>query len=111
MAAVSRLMGSVVSGPKPLPMATDGGIELGSCSTSRVQELFGLVHPNRMWRRSPKQEHILESQHVVVLVIETQSAAALYMRPATKSAEATRMRRWPELEREEGGGEQCACAA
>ena len=50
-------------------------------STSWVQELLELVHPSRKGSRSPKQQLVLKSQWVVLLVSEMESDVALYMRP------------------------------
>ena len=69
-----------MASPEPArPMGVD--IEMRYCTTSREPDLFGLLHPSRMGSRTPEQEHILKSQWVVVLVTETESDAALYMKP------------------------------
>ena len=47
-----------------------------------VQDLLGLVHPSRQWRRSRcrKEQPVVKSRCVVLIVAETESEAALYMR-------------------------------
>ena len=88
MAAVARHSGrapaamrSMAAGPELVlrPMNTD--IELRYCETSQVQELLGLVHPSRKWSRSRMEPPVFRSRWVVLLVTETESNAALYMRP------------------------------
>ena len=88
MAAMARrsggapdVMRSVAAGPEPVLRPTDAGVELRCCSTSRVQEPLGLVHPSRKRGRSRKEQPVLRSRWVVLLVTETESDAALYMRP------------------------------
>ena len=55
MAAVARCSGhapdvmrSVAAGHEPVLRPTDADVEQRYCSTSRVQELLGLMHPSRM---------------------------------------------------------------
>ena len=74
-------MRSVAAGPEPVLRPTDADVKLRYCSTSRVQELLGLVHPSRKWSRSRKEQPVLQSRWAVLLVMETESDAALYMRP------------------------------
>ena len=52
---------SVAAGPEPVLRPTNAGIELRYCNTSRVHELFGLVHLGCMWSMSLKEQHVLKS--------------------------------------------------
>ena len=90
MAAVTRrnrrapdMIRSDAARPEPVLGSTDIDIKLRYCSTSRVQEFLGLVHPSRnlKWSSSRKELPLLQSRSVVRLVTETESEAALYMRP------------------------------
>ena len=99
MAAVARRSGGVLdvmrgvaAGPEPVLRPTDADVELRYCSTYRVQELLGLLHPSPKWSRSRKEQPVLRSRWVVLLVTETESDAALYMRPLGR----------PRKEKEEG---------
>ena len=88
MAAVARRSGGapdvmrrVAAGCEPVLRPTYSDVELRYCSTSRVQELLGLVHPSRKWSRSLKEQPVLRSRWVVLLVTKRESDAALYMGP------------------------------
>ena len=72
---------SVGAGPEPVVRPADANIKLRYCSISRVQVLLGLVHPSRKWSRSRKEQPVLLTRWVVLLVTETESDAALSMRP------------------------------
>ena len=75
------VMKSVAAGPEPVPKPTDAGIEVRYCGTSRMQEPFRLVHPSCQRSKSSKEEHIVNSRWVVMLVIKEESGGALYMKP------------------------------
>ena len=99
MAVVARRSGgapdfmrSVAAGPEPVLRPTDPDVKLRYYSTSQVQELLGLVHPCRKWSGSRKEQPVLRSRWVVLLVSEAVSDAALYMRPPGR----------PRKEKEEG---------
>ena len=55
-----HVMKSIAASLEPVLKPTDTNIEVRYCSTSRVQELIGLVHPRRQRRASSMQEHILK---------------------------------------------------
>ena len=54
-------------------------MELRYCSTSQVQELLGLVHHSRQWStsKSRKEQPVVKSRWVVLIVTETESEPAL----------------------------------
>ena len=71
MAVVARhsgqapdVMGSTAAGPEPVLMPGDADMELRYCSTSRLQELLGLVHSSRQWSRSKtrKKQLVVKSR-------------------------------------------------
>ena len=66
---------------EPVVRSTDTDIKLRYYSLSRVQQLFGLMHPRRTWSRSPEEQHVPNSPWAVLLGIETESDAARYRRP------------------------------
>ena len=89
MAVVARrsgwdpdVMRSVAAGPEPVLMSGAPDMELRYCSTSRAQELLGLVHPRRQWSRSKthKEEPVAKTRWLVLMVTETESDAVVGMR-------------------------------
>ena len=74
---------SAAAGPEHVLRPTEADTELRSCTTSRVQELLGLVHPSCKWSTSTscKQQPVVNTQLVALIVTGMESDGALYMRP------------------------------
>ena len=79
---VLDVMRSSAAGPEPMLRPTEADMELRYCSTSWVQEPLGLVHPSRKWSRSRswKEQPVVKSRWVVLIVTELESDGALYVR-------------------------------
>ena len=84
-----NVMRSVAAGAEPVLRPADADIELRYCGTSQVQELLGFLHPNHKWGRSRKEQPMLRSRWLVLLVKETESDGA-----AAHGIPLARLRRW-----------------
>ena len=96
-----------------MPGAPD--MELRYGSTSRAQELMGLVHPSGQWSwsKTRKEEPVAKTRWLVLFVTETESDAVVGMRAPgrprrqeTKQASKARKRKEEEAEEEEEDEEE-----
>ena len=86
------------------------GMELRYCSTSPAQELLGLAHTSRQWRRTKtrKQAPVAKTRRLVLIVTQTESDTVVGMRvprrawrQETKQASKARKRKEEEAEEQE----------
>ena len=87
MAALARrsgrahdVMKRVAADPEPVVRPTDAAMEMIYCSTTRVQKLLGSVRPSQKWSKT-WMHLVVKRQWVVLLVNETESDVAMYVKP------------------------------